>query len=51
MYHENKYPAERNSKTKLNISPTATEHMDIVSNLTSLSVPEIIFKKTKLAII
>lgn len=31
MYHENKYPAERNSKTKLNISPTPTEHIDIVS--------------------
>lgn len=31
MYHENKYPAERNSKTKLNISATPTEHIDIVS--------------------
>lgn len=31
MYHENKYPAERNSKTKLNISPTPTEYIDIVS--------------------
>lgn len=31
MYQENKYPAERNSKTKLNISPTPTEHIDIVS--------------------
>lgn len=31
MYHENKYPAERNSKTNLNISPTSTEHIDIVS--------------------
>lgn len=31
MYQENKYPAERNSKTKLNISATPTEHIDIVS--------------------
>lgn len=51
MYHENKYPAERNSKTKLNISATPTEHIDIVSK------PHIPFcsgnlkKKNKLAII
>lgn len=50
LYHENKYPAERNSRTKPNISPTPTEHVDHVPSphITFCSGKKI---KTKLAII
>lgn len=51
MYHENKYPAERNSKTKLNISATPTEHIDIVSKAHITLCSGNYFLKAKLAII